>query len=193
MARDARTPLANPSDIDMIDPRLTFERPGRSPFHAKAAAATVDTNTHVVVVPGITSVATDDGLSGTLADLRSDMRAEITTADGPVDITFPDGSHLTAANMHFDGKTSTWSFDRATLVVNATPVGLRDDAFPVEVERLPSGAALAGGEDDGGAAHRLPRARPTGRLTPGVVRQLTRSGVAGCLPRPVPRGPTCAG
>ena len=120
-ARDARTPLANPSDIDMIDPRLTFERPGKSPFHAKATAATVDTNSHVVDVPGVTSVATDDGLSGTLVDLRSNMRAQITTADGPVDITFPDGSHLTADNMHFDGKTSVWSFDRATLVVPNLP------------------------------------------------------------------------
>jgi len=34
------------------------------------------------------------------------------------------------------------ALDGATLVVNATPIGLRDDAFPVEVERLPSGAAV---------------------------------------------------
>jgi shikimate dehydrogenase len=34
------------------------------------------------------------------------------------------------------------ALDGATLVVNATPVGLRDDAFPVEVERIPSGAAV---------------------------------------------------
>jgi shikimate dehydrogenase len=34
------------------------------------------------------------------------------------------------------------ALDGATLVVNATPVGLRDDAFPVEVERIPPGAAV---------------------------------------------------
>jgi shikimate dehydrogenase len=34
------------------------------------------------------------------------------------------------------------ALDGATLVVNATPVGLRDDAFPVEVERIPPDAAV---------------------------------------------------
>ena len=46
----------------------------------------------------------------------------MTVADGPVDLTFPDGSHLTAANLRFDGNTSLWSFDRATLVVPNLPV-----------------------------------------------------------------------
>jgi hypothetical protein len=120
-ARDARTPLANPSDIDMVDPRLTFERPGRAPFHAAAAAATVDTDTHAVTVPGVSRIATDDGLSGTLVNLKSNMRAKVTTADGPVDVTFPDGSHLTADNMHFDGAATVWTFEHATLVVPNLP------------------------------------------------------------------------
>jgi shikimate dehydrogenase len=34
------------------------------------------------------------------------------------------------------------ALDDATLVVNATPVGLRDDAFPVAVDRIPRGAAV---------------------------------------------------
>jgi shikimate dehydrogenase len=34
------------------------------------------------------------------------------------------------------------ALDGATLVVNATPVGLRDDDFPVAVERIPAGAAV---------------------------------------------------
>lgn len=120
-ARDARTPLANPSDIDMIDPRLTFERPGQSPFHAAAASATLNTDTHDVLAPGLVHIANDEGLSGSMFNLHSDMRAKITTADGPVDIVFPDGSHLTASNMHFDGSTTIWSFDNATLVVPNLP------------------------------------------------------------------------
>ena len=34
------------------------------------------------------------------------------------------------------------ALDGAMLVVNATPVGLRDDDFPVAVERIPTGAAV---------------------------------------------------
>jgi shikimate dehydrogenase len=34
------------------------------------------------------------------------------------------------------------ALEGATLVVNATPVGLRDDALPVDIERIPSGAAV---------------------------------------------------
>jgi shikimate dehydrogenase len=34
------------------------------------------------------------------------------------------------------------ALDGATLVVNATPVGLRDDGYPVPIDRLPAGAAV---------------------------------------------------
>ena len=34
------------------------------------------------------------------------------------------------------------ALDGATLIVNATPVGLRDDDFPVAIERIPNGAAV---------------------------------------------------
>ncbi|MEO8758478.1 MAG: hypothetical protein ABI398_12105 [Devosia sp.] len=120
-ARDARTPLANPSDIDMIEPVLTFERPGKAPFHAVAAHATIDTDSHAVIIPGVTRVSSDDGLSGTLVEVRSNMRAQITTAEGPVDVTFPDGSHLTASNMRLDGNTALWTFEDATLIVPNLP------------------------------------------------------------------------
>jgi len=120
-AEAARTPLDNPNSIAMTSPDLLFERPGKAPFHAVAETATVDTSTHLVTVPGITHVRSADGLFGTLTDVRSDMKAQVTIADGPVDLTFPDGTHLVAANMHFDGGTDIWSFDRATLYVPNLP------------------------------------------------------------------------
>jgi lipopolysaccharide export system protein LptC len=121
-ARDARTPLTDPSVIEMADPKLTFIRPGRPPFHATALAGTVDTQTHDVRVPGLASVTTDDGLYGTMYDVRADMRAQITTAKGPVDITMPDGSHLTADTLYYDGNTNIWTFGNATLLVPDLPV-----------------------------------------------------------------------
>lgn len=120
-AEAARTPLDNPNSIAMTSPDLLFERPGKAPFHAVADNATVDTSTHLVTIPGITRVRSADGLFGTLADVESDMKGQVTVAKGPVDLTFPDGTHLVAANMHFDGGSDTWSFDRATLYVPNLP------------------------------------------------------------------------
>jgi len=52
-----------------------------------------------------------------------------------------------AVASRFDGSVSVASsldeaLDGAMLVVNATPVGLRDDAFPLAVERIPRDAAV---------------------------------------------------
>ena len=44
------------------------------------------------------------------------------------------------AEVVLHGDTLDEALDGATLVVNATPIGLRDDAHPVSVERLPRGA-----------------------------------------------------
>lgn len=119
-AREARTPLGSPDNIEMIEPHLTFTRPERSPFHAVSATATI-TGSHYLTAPGVVTVDSDDGLSGTLTDVHSDMTAQVTISDGPVDLTFSDGSHLTAANMTFDGKADLWSFDQATLIVPNLP------------------------------------------------------------------------
>jgi len=120
-AEAARTPLDNPNSIAMSSPDLLFERPGKAPFRAVADNAMIDTSTHLVTVPGITRVTSADGLFGTLTDVQSDMRGQQTVAKGPVDLTFPDGTHLVAANMHFDGSADVWSFERATLFVPNLP------------------------------------------------------------------------
>jgi len=120
-AEAARTPLDNPNTISMTSPDLLFERPGKAPFHAVADSATIDTSTHRVSIPGVTHVRSADGLFGTLTEVRSDMTEQVTIAEGPVDLTFPDGSHLVAGNMHFDGPADIWTFERATLTVPNLP------------------------------------------------------------------------
>jgi hypothetical protein len=49
------------------------------------------------------------------------MDKQTTVADGPVDLTFPDGTNLTAANMHYDGTVALWTFEGATLIVPELP------------------------------------------------------------------------
>ncbi|HVY52410.1 MAG TPA: hypothetical protein VHA07_12725 [Devosia sp.] len=121
VARDARTPLLSPGVIEMTEPRLSMMRPGRSPLHATGASATVSTDEHAASVPGVVAVTSDDGLFGTLHDVHADMRRQLTTAKGPIDLTFPDGSHLTADAMQVDGSTQLWTFSNATLVVPDLP------------------------------------------------------------------------
>ena len=120
-AHEARTPLGVSGLINMTDATLVYSRPGHSTFHAHGATASLDTTRQYVTVPGIAKINSDDGLHGTLAEVRSDFKSEITLAEGPIDITFPDGTHLKASDMHYDGKTAYWTFHRSTLVVPNLP------------------------------------------------------------------------
>jgi hypothetical protein len=120
-AGEARTPFDDPSIIDMTNAKLDFARPGESTFHASAPNASFDTSRQYVIAPGMTTVRSDDGLHGTLTALEADIANDSALANGPVDVTFQDGSNLTAANMHYDGKAEIWTFDRATLIVPELP------------------------------------------------------------------------
>jgi hypothetical protein len=120
-AREARAPLNAPNAIAMTDAVLDLIRPGRSPFHATGATATFDTNRQYVTVPNLTNVESEDGLRGTLMEVRADMAKEVVRAEGPVDLTFPDGTTLTAANMLYEGKKGLWTFEKATLIVPDLP------------------------------------------------------------------------
>jgi hypothetical protein len=122
-AREARTPIDNPALIAMTDATLDFSRPEKSAFHASGASATMDTARQQVTVAGITTISSDDGLQGTLTDLNSDLNTNITIAKGPVDVTFADGTNLTAANMRYEGTSARWTFERATLLVPELPEG----------------------------------------------------------------------
>ena len=120
-ATEAHTPLGNTSVISMTDASLELARPGKAVFRASTRAATVDTIRQSVVAQGVTTIRSDDGMSGTLTNMQSDMRNETTSADGPVELVFPDGARLAASAMRYDGKADIWSFDRATLVVPSLP------------------------------------------------------------------------
>jgi hypothetical protein len=120
-AREARSPLGGTRQIVLTDATLDYARPGRTTFHVAAASATLDTGAQRVDIPGIARIRADDGLHGTLSAVEADIGGEVTTAKGPVNLTFPDGTTLTAASMHFDGRTQTWTFARSTLTVPALP------------------------------------------------------------------------
>ena len=120
-AREARTPLGVSGRIDMIDATLDYTRPGHSAFHVRGATASVDTARQYVTVPGVARLNSDDGMHGTLTEVRSDLKAEITRAEGPIDITFTDGTHLEAADLLYEGKLAYWTFNRSTVTIPNLP------------------------------------------------------------------------
>jgi hypothetical protein len=120
-AREARSPIGSTRFINMADATLDFFRPGQATFHGSAAAATMDTAANAVDVPGVATVTDSGGLFGTLTTVHSDFKSQLTTAAGPVNLTFPDGATLVAANMRFDGAADLWTFERSTLVIPNLP------------------------------------------------------------------------
>lgn len=125
-AREARTPLDEPNIIDMTTATLDYSKAGGTTFHAAGETATMDTARQYLTVPGISVVHSDDGMHGTLTELRSDLRANVTTAEGPVDITFSDGTNLKAANMRYEGDSALWTFaGGVTMVLPGLPVSPR--------------------------------------------------------------------
>jgi hypothetical protein len=120
-ALEARTPLDRTNIIDMKTATIDYMKPG-SAFHATADRAIMDTVRQAVTVPGISNVTSDDGLHGTLTEVRSDFRSNVTTAQGAVDITFSDGTNLKASDMVYEGNKALWTFTGGvTLVVPDLP------------------------------------------------------------------------
>lgn len=120
-AREARAPIENTQLIDMTDATLDFNRPNKSPIHLSAAFASMDTGSEVVTIPGVTTMVSEDGMHGTFTEVKSNSRSDLTTADGPVDITFSDGTHLLGSSMRYEGSAALWSFTDVTLTIPSLP------------------------------------------------------------------------
>lgn len=120
-ASEARTPIDNRDRIDLTDATLDLIRNDDSSYHAQAASATMDTVRDVTTAPGTVAVSGSDGLAGTLTDVEVDTGNERVTSYGPVDLKLADGTTIVASTMVRDGKTQTFTFTRATVVVPDLP------------------------------------------------------------------------
>jgi lipopolysaccharide export system protein LptC len=120
-ARDAHAAIGDPKMITMDDVSLELARPVGNTLHLRAETAVADTARNVVTVPGTATLRDDKGMHGTLSRLRADLDAGTAVGEGPVDLTFAGGAHLTAAGMHYDGPAQLWSFERVTLVLPDLP------------------------------------------------------------------------
>jgi hypothetical protein len=120
-AREARTPLGKSEEIEMSDATLQYTVTGEGAYFVSAIAASMNTATQIVTIPGIANITGEDGLEGTLRAVRSDMESDLTTADGAVAIKLSDGTTIDAANMVHDGKAGLWTFANATVIVPDLP------------------------------------------------------------------------
>jgi hypothetical protein len=120
-AREARTSLSRPEEIAMSEVTLELSQSGEASLFASAATATMNTQSQVVRIPGTLEITSDDALTGTLGNLEADMKTDIATATGPVELTFGDGTHIVATGMVRDGRAGSWTFSGATVTIDDLP------------------------------------------------------------------------
>lgn len=120
-AREAHAAINDPSVVTMQNATLTLTRPGMATLTVRAREATADTNANVVTVPGVATFSDKTGLHGSLSKLTANLDTGISIADGPVDITYPDGTRLNAAGMRYDSTARRWTFSDASLLVPTLP------------------------------------------------------------------------
>ena len=133
-AREARTRVLGGNDIDMTDATLEMYTADGNTYFVTAKSAHLNTVSEVIRAPGKVDVSGTDGLVGTLNDVDADQRAETVTSNGPVDLLLSDGTTIVGDDMVRDGKTQTYTFTNATVVVPALPVAeegaYSDEAAP---------------------------------------------------------------
>jgi lipopolysaccharide export system protein LptC len=120
-ARDAHAAIGDPKMITMDEVSLELARAKGNTLRLTAETAVADTARNVVTVPGTATLRDDKGMHGTLSRVRADLDAGTAVGEGPVDVTFAGGAHLTADGMHYDGAAQSWSFTRVTLVLPGLP------------------------------------------------------------------------
>jgi len=120
-AVEARSPAGQSDLIRMRDPVLTYEVAGGTTYTLTALSADFFNQTGRIDVPGVTHVTADDGLTGTVTNLKSDMNSEITTGNGPVDILMSDGTRILGDSLLHEAGLKRWTFTRATVVFIGLP------------------------------------------------------------------------
>jgi lipopolysaccharide export system protein LptC len=120
-ARDAHAAIGDPKMITMDDAALELVRTRGNTLHLTAETVVADTARNIVMVPGIATLRDDKGMHGTLSRVRADLDAGTAVGEGPLDLTFEGGAHLTAGGMRYDGLGARWSFDHVTLVLPGLP------------------------------------------------------------------------
>jgi lipopolysaccharide export system protein LptC len=116
----ASASLLSSDQIALAAPRLAMTSPNTPTMSAEADTAELDTTSQHVAVTGPTSFSSADGVTGSAEDLKADFIGQQANS-GPVRLTMPDGTSLTADSMAYDHVARIWTFQRVTVSMPYTP------------------------------------------------------------------------
>ena len=114
--------------VDMVEPKFSVTQPTASVMTATALDARLQTSSQLLDVPGTTTVASTDGLAGTLDAMFIDLMNWTMVAGGKVDLTLPDGTRIQADGMTYDRDKKLYTFSRVTLDLPMTPGAAEETA-----------------------------------------------------------------
>lgn len=116
----ASASLLSADQIALASPRLAMTSPNTPTMSAEADSAELNTTSQHLAVAGPTRFSSADGVAGSVEDLKANFTGK--TADsGPVRLTMPDGTSLTADSMAYDHAARVWTFRRVTVSMPYTP------------------------------------------------------------------------
>jgi lipopolysaccharide export system protein LptC len=109
-AESARAGLRNTDMVHLKGASVSMRKADGSAFAAFAPTAQLSIASQVVTVDGSMELSSNGGLKGTVGDAVIDVLHETLTAPGGADLTFGDGTDLSAEGMTYDGATGLWTF-----------------------------------------------------------------------------------
>ncbi len=115
----AETAIAEVSRADIIElgsATLEITRPDGVSFTATARNARYDLVGGIVEVPGVAEVIDSRQTHAILHNAHADWGAQVITARDGAEITFADGTQLTADSLVMYGADSRWDLEGVTLV-----------------------------------------------------------------------------
>lgn len=119
-AANARASFDQPDMLMLSDVSLDIAPPGAAAYHARVGEATLAASTQELTLPGATLISSDDGMTGSIADLVADLD-DRRVVGGASSFEFPDGSSFTAKGASFDARARIWTFSGITMRLLGTP------------------------------------------------------------------------
>ena len=120
-AATARASFDQPDMLMLTDIALDLTPPGKTgTYSARVSEATLSAATQLLTMPGITTIAGQDGLSGSISDLVTDL-GNRTMSGNKTEVKFSDGSSFSAESASFTAKSHLWIFTGVTMRVAGTP------------------------------------------------------------------------
>jgi lipopolysaccharide export system protein LptC len=120
-AASARASIGDTDLIHLTDASFALKQPAGATYEARATKARLRMSSQVVTVDGPTEIGGSDGMTGIIHDAEVEIGTERMRSGGEVRLSFSGGTTVEAATMSYDGKAQLWQFDRATVVLGATP------------------------------------------------------------------------